>query len=261
EEWVRRTLEGAVRTTSTLFTLPGTHRKNPYFIPKHEVSAALHSLHPGDTLVLCGPPGVGKTQHVVQHAQEERQQYCMVLWASAESLQGLRQGLAALADLVLPIPEISGSPEAKLIALRKWLTAIPSWLLILDNADTGEAAREIERFVPAAHNGYVLVTSQFTDWTPAFRMEHLEVWTVDQSSEFLARRLERCAANKVDLSRLGCELGGLPLALEHAAAYIAETGVSVGEYLEVLSRDRRSVFGRRYPGMTDYRASVAVTWQ
>jgi hypothetical protein len=185
----------------------------------------------------------------------------MVLWASAESVQGLRQALAALADLVLPIAESNSSPESKLIALREWLAAVPSWLLILDNADMVDAVREIERFVPAAHHGYVLVTSQFTDWTPAFRMEHLEVWTEDQSSEFLAQRLTRCASDKVNLARLGRELGGLPLALEHAAAYIAETGVSVGDYLEVLSRDRRSVFGRRYPGMTDYRASVAVTWQ
>src|ERR1044072_6690350 len=77
EEWVRSTLEGATRSR-TLFTLPGTHRKNPYFTPKTEVIGPLRSLRGGDTFVLCGPPGVGKTQHVVQHAQEERQQYSMV---------------------------------------------------------------------------------------------------------------------------------------------------------------------------------------
>ncbi|MFH1011690.1 MAG: hypothetical protein V1784_10715, partial [bacterium] len=261
QQGVQYALEGATRLTRPLFTLPGTHRKNPYFTSKHEVAAALRSLRAGDTLVLCGPPGVGKTQHAVQHAQEERQQYSTVLWASAESVQGLNQSLAALADLVLPIAETSCSTEAKIVALREWLATEPSWLLILDNADMIDAAREIERFIPPAHHGYVLVTSQIADWTPAFRMERVDVWTVAQSSEFLTQRLTRCAADKVNLARLGSKLGGLPLALEHAAAYIAETGISASEYLDLLSRERRSVLGRSYPGMTDYRASLADTWQ
>ena len=107
----------------------------------------------------------------------------------------------------------------------------------------------------------MFVTSQFTDWTPAFRMERVEVWTVTQSLEFLAQRLTRCAADKVNLARLGSELGGLPLSAEHAAAYIVETGIPAGEYLKLLNRDRRSVLGHRYPGMTDYRVSIAATWQ
>jgi hypothetical protein len=245
----------------TLFTLPGTHRKNPYFTPKHEVVAALSSLRAGDTLVLYGPPGVGKTQHAVQHAQEKRHQYSMVLWASADSAQSLHQALAALADLVLPIAETSCSTEAKVVALREWLGTDPGWLLILDNADSDDIAREIERFIPAAHHGYVLVTSRIADWTPAFRIERVDVWTVVQSSEFLTQRLARCAADKDNLAQLGSELGGLPLALEHAAAYIAATGISAGEYLKLLSRDRRSILGHKSRGMTDYRASLAATWQ
>lgn len=252
---------GATRSTRTLFTLPSTHRKNPYFTPKHEVTAALRSLRAGDTLVLCGPPGVGKTQHAVQHAQDERRQYSMVLWASADSAQSFHQALAALADIVLPIAEMHSSTEEKVVALREWLGTEPNWLLILDNADLVDAVREIERFIPSAHHGYVLITSRFADWTPAFRLEHVDVWTIDQSTEFFTQRLARCKADKVNLARLGGELGGLPLALEHAAAYIAETSISVVEYLELLSRDRRSVFGRRYAGMTDYRAGIAATWQ
>jgi hypothetical protein len=251
----------AQASIGVLFTLPGTHRKNPYFTPKPEVTAALRSFRPGDILVLNGPPGVGKTQHVVQHAQEKREQYTMVLWSSAESVQGLHQALAALADLVLPVDETGNSLEAKLMALREWLSMEPNWLLILDNADTVDAAREIERFIPSAHHGYVLVTSQFTDWTPGFRVERVEVWTEGQSSEFLAQRLPRCAPDKVNLARLGSELGYLPLALEHASAYILETGIPVEEYLDLLRQNRQTVLDRRYPGMTNYRASVTATWQ
>lgn len=260
EEWVQNSLRSATHLARGLFTLPGTHRKNPYFTPKREVDVALRSLSPGDTLVLCGPPGVGKTQHAVQHAQEKRHQYTMVLWVSADSVQSLHQALTALAELILPIPETLFSAKARVVALREWLAAEPGWLLIFDNADSVEIAREIERFIPSAHHGYVIVTSQIAAWTSAFRMVGVDVWTEAQSLEFLKQRLTRCAADEVNLALLGRELGGLPLALEHAAAYIAETGVSVGEYLRLLSRDRNSLLRRWYPGMTDYRASVAATW-
>ena len=260
EAWVQLALENAMGSACSLFTLPGTHRKNPYFIPKKEVAAALHSLRIGDALVLSGPPGIGKTQHAVQHAHETRPQYSSVLWVSAESIPSLHRALAVLADRLL-ITEIDNSIQDKLVAFRQWLAAKPAWLLILDNADLPEVAREIEKYIPAAHNGYVLITSQVTDWTPAFQMVRINVWTETESLAFLTRRLPQCEAVAPALSRLASELGGLPLAIEHAAAYITETCISANDYLELLNRDRRSVFGHKFPGMTDYRASIAATWQ
>lgn len=248
------------RTTRSFFTLPGTHRKNPYFIPKEEVNAALVSLLAGDTLVLCGPPGVGKTQHVVQHAHQNRSQYSIVLWASADSVPSLYQALTVLADLIFPT-KMSNLLEAKVMALREWLERESNWLLILDNADSAEVVREIERFIPSAHQGYVLITSQIADWTSAFRREHLEVWTMEQASEFLTQRLPWCATKQDTFTQLSRELGGLPLALEHAAAYITETKTPPAEYLDILSRDQKRIFRRKYPGMTDYRASIMATWQ
>jgi tetratricopeptide (TPR) repeat protein len=260
EAWVQLVLETAMGSDYSLFTLPGTHRKNPYFIPKKEVTAAISSFRAGDALVLSGPPGIGKTQHAVQHAHETRSRYGSVLWVQAESIPSLHRALATLADQLL-ITETDNSIQDKLVAFRQWLAAKPAWLLILDNADLPEVAREIEKYIPAAHNGYVLITSQVTDWTPAFRMERIDVWTETESLVFLTRRLPQFETAIPALAQLASGLGGLPLAIEHAAAYITETSISVNAYLDFLNRDRRSVFGRRYPGMTDYRASIAATWQ
>jgi hypothetical protein len=245
------TLAGA---NLSFFALPGTHRKNPYFTPKEEVTAALESLSAGDNLVLCGPPGVGKTQHVVQYAHQNRSQYSTVLWASADSVPGLYQALTVLADLIFPA-------KMSYMALREWLERNSDWLFILDNADSVEVVQEIERFIPSVHQGIVLITSQITDWTSAFRREHLEVWTNKQAIEFLTQRLPWCATEQDTFAQLSRELGGLPLALEHAAAYITETKTPPAEYLEILSRDQKRIFRRKYTGMTDYRASIAATWQ
>lgn len=245
----------------SVFTLPGTHRKNPYFTPKEEVNAALSSLLAGDNLVLCGPPGVGKTQHAVQFAHQNHSQYSMVLWASADSVPGFYQALTTLADLIFPAGNINYLIEDKVKALREWLETKPDWLLILDNADSVEVVREIERFIPPAHQGIVLITSQITDWTAAFHREHLDVWTNKQATEFLTQRLPWCATEQDTFARLSRELGGLPLALEHAAAYITETKTLPAEYLDILSRDQKRIFRRKYPGMTDYQASIAATWE
>jgi hypothetical protein len=260
EKWVHSTIERALRSDCLLFTLPGTHRKNPYFIPKKEVVAALHSFREGDTIVLSGPPGIGKTQYALQYAHETRSRHGSVLWVSAESIPSLHLALAALADQLL-ITEVGDSIQEKVAAFRHWLVTKTTWFLIFDNADLPEVAREIEQFIPAAHNGYVLITSQITGWTPAFRLERIDVWTEAESLVFLTRRLSQCETAALALSRLACELGGLPLAIEHAAAYITETCISANDYLDLLNRDRRSVFERKYPGMTDYRASISATWQ
>lgn len=244
-----------------LFLLPSTHRKNPFFISKPEVAIALDSLQPGDTLVLCGPPGVGKTQHAVQYAHEKIDLYKTVLWASAESEQSLNQSLVSLAESILPATEIYDSNNVKVSALLRWLSIEKEWLLILDNADLANVAREIEKVIPAVHHGHIIVTSQFTDWTPAFKKERIDVWTEEQSSEFLKKRLSRCADDNANLIQLSKELGGLPLALEQAAAYIDETSSSVSKYIELLNQNRRQILKRKHLGMTAYRASVAVTWQ
>lgn len=246
----------------SVFALPGTHRPNPHFTPLPEVDAALDALRPGDVLVLYGLGGVGKTQHAVQYAHEQRNRYRQILWASAESEQILRDALAALAEL----PEFALSVETgfasveKIRALRRWFENTEDWLLILDNADSPEAARAVERLLPPAHSGYVIITARVAEWTPAFRLQRTDAWADAQSVTFLSKRLAERSPAPGDLARLAQALGGLPLALEHAAAYICETHVAVDEYLHLLAKDRKTLLARHYPGMTDYRASVVTTW-
>jgi hypothetical protein len=75
------------------------------------------------------------------------------LFASASSAVDLRTHLAGFCDpLVLDLPE-QGRPEeaARLAAVFCWLGQNPGWLLILDNADTSEAAAEVEKMLPRLH--------------------------------------------------------------------------------------------------------------
>jgi len=118
-------------------------------------------------------------------------------------------------------------------AVRKHLERNPGWLLIFDNAT------EPEHAVPRA-GGQVIFTSRYTAWGKHAVPLRVDVWRPEEAEQFLLKRvgakgeaLERGAA-----AQLGEELGYLPLALEHAAAYCEQSSLTLADYL-LLFRERR----------------------
>ncbi len=253
---------GHDRLRKPAFLLPNTHRSNPFFLRSPEVARGLDAFKPGDVLVLHGLGGAGKTQQAVQFAHERQESYGNVLFASATSVNALYESLATLADSqqTAVIVETNAPTRVKVRSLFDWLASEPTtWLLVLDNADSTDVAREIEQLLPPAHVGHVIITSRLTKWTPAFRTQAVNVWTNTEAAAFLMQRMTIDRTTD-ELEALGTALGGLPLALEQAAAYINQTRVSVRDYLRLLKTHNTSLLARHEPGLTDYPASVATTW-
>ena len=73
----------------------------------------------------------------------------------------------------------------------------------------------------------------------------------------LSGALENDRALAEQVSR---ELGGLPLALDQARAYIQETQCSLAEYLERFKARRSELLSYRSASNFDYPHSVATTW-
>jgi hypothetical protein len=92
---------------------------------------------------IYGLSGVGKTRLAVEYAWRHAGDYTALLFAGASSASDLRTNLANFCGApVLNLPE-RGRSEEKLAAVFHWLSQNPGWLLILDNADTQEAATEV----------------------------------------------------------------------------------------------------------------------
>ena len=116
---------------------------------------------------------------------------------------------------------------------RRWPPTRGEWLLIFDNApDQGP----VRAFVPPAGNGRVLITSQSAVWPPGQAVE-VPVLDTEVAAVFLVNRTGDPDSQAA--AALAEELGGLPLALEQAAAYIQATGTTLAGYL-ALFRDRRA---------------------
>ena len=86
-------------------------------------------------------------------------------------------------------------------------------------------------------NGHILITSRHPTW-PLFASVHLPPLSRTASTALLLSRTEQEDRGAADA--LAGELDDLPLALEQAAAYVRQSKVSLGEYLE-LFRARRAV--------------------
>jgi len=119
------------------------------------------------------------------------------------------------------------------------LAAFPAgWLLVFDNAPR---QGPLQRFLPPAGRGRVLITSQSAAWQPGQAVE-VPVPGTEVAARLLVNQTgdpdEQAA---VDLAE---ELGGLPLALEQAAAYIQATGITLAGYLGLFGDRRADLLAR-----------------
>jgi tetratricopeptide (TPR) repeat protein len=204
--------------------------------------------------VITGTGGVGKSQLAVEYAWAHRADYDAVWWVSAETTTSLHGDYAALATQV----GLGQHPDqdAMVAAVRGWLEDSPRWLVIFDNADDPTALIPL---LPRAGDGHVLVTSQQEDdLDRRADLVPLDVLSDEEATQFL---LTRTGQSDLEAARqLADVLGCLPLALEQAGAFIAQTKIiTVARYLELFSQNSLKLLDRgRQQG--SYRHTVDTTW-
>ena len=103
------------------------------------------------------------------------------------------------------------------------------WLLVFDNA--GDPA-DIGRWLPGGA-GHVLITSREHRWAEIAAPVEVDVLARAESVTILRDRV--AGLGEADAGRLATGLGDLPLAIAQAAGFMAETGMTAGEYLGLLA--------------------------
>jgi hypothetical protein len=119
----------------------------------------------------------------------------------------------------------------------RWLSGNPGWLLlILDNADTAEAAVEVEKALPKLQGGDVIITSRLADWSTAVQTAELDVLAEEDAGAFLLERTEerrkKTNADTDNASVLARELGGLAQDLALALEQVGALALSGSQGLE-----------------------------
>jgi tetratricopeptide (TPR) repeat protein len=236
------------------------HLRNPNFTGREELLKQLHEAlisgkHAALTQALHGLGGVGKTQTAVEYAYRHAKEYDLVWWIRSETSEKLAADYALLAERLNLKEKAERDQKVIVQAVSNALTYRTGWLLTFDNA-TGPG--DIRDYLPPGGGGHVLVTSR----NPAFgEVAHpLKVKAMEpgEAVEFLLKRTSQ--GDKKAAADLAKELGYLPLALEHAAAYIEEKGSTFSTYFKVFEGHRKEILsGAKRP--PSYDSTVATTWE
>jgi hypothetical protein len=205
-------------------------------------------------VALCGLGGTGKTSLAVEFAYRHLAEVGVAWQLAAEDATVLAAGFGELAaQLGAQGMADARDPVAAVHAVLA-MFATP-WLLIFDNAEDLAA---VATFLPPAGSGRVLITSQNPNWSHDQAL-HVPLLGAEVAAGLLVSRTND--PDRQSARDLAGELGGLPLALEQAAAYVqaAQGTLTLAEYLVLFRQRRPEVLGRGEP--TGYDKTVATTWR
>ncbi len=200
----------------------------------------------------------------IEYAYRYREEYTAILWTSAATRELLIASFVTLAGLLNLAEKDAPDQMLTVEAVKGWFANHSGWLLILDNADDLVMASE---FLPVGQTGHILLTTRaqaagsIANSIPVENMNkeegiHLLLkrarvllpdTSVDQEAQSQARAI-------VDV------LGGLPLAIDQAGAYIEESGCSLAQYLAFYRTRRKELLRRRSGLPTEHPEPVATTW-
>ncbi|MER5352376.1 tetratricopeptide repeat protein [Kitasatospora sp. NPDC002551] len=201
-----------------------------------DVLARLEAAPAGDRLlVLCGMGGCGKTALALELAARRAEAGCRVWWVEARNGPALEAALRAVARRAgAGSEELERGDTADVLWSRLARLDTP-WLLVVDNADDpalldgpGALNAGTGWIRPAPGSGTVLVTTRESSpatWGPLARLHPLQPLTgahLDDAARVLRDHAPDTAGTGAEAQTLAARLGGLPLALYLAGAYLTE---------------------------------------
>lgn len=221
----------------------------------------------GRMRVISGLGGIGKTQTALEFAYRYTDEYDAVLWVRASSRETLNADFASLAKtLQLPDKEKLNQFQA-IEAVKNWLLNHDRWLLIFDNVD---AMAMVFKILPRRYSGAILLTTRFQDADPHIKSLEMEKMSQSEGVTFLLRRTSH-HENENDQKNLSMSerdalatiwemMGGLPLALDQAGAYIKTVRCSFQEYVALYRQHRQDFLIERGGHIPEHPEAVATTW-
>ncbi|MFJ2829258.1 NB-ARC domain-containing protein [Streptomyces sp. NPDC087263] len=208
----------------------------------------VHAVH--------GLGGIGKSTLAARWAADQAAVYNPVWWITAESPSELQAGLAAFGRALQPALIDVLTDEALRERALQWLSSHDGWLLVLDNVSDPS---DIGSLLARAPGGRFLITTRLgaATWRGVTKTLDLDVLELGEAVQLFQRIYDGPADGVEDLCG---EVGCLPLALDQAAAYCREAGVTPRRYLDLLALHPAQMFAATAEA-GDAQRTVARVWE
>lgn len=266
-----------------IFKVP--YERNPYYIDsRNSVESLYHLLHTDNRGIWCqsisGLGGIGKTQLVLEYSYRYQDEYSAVLWVNATTQAQLRNDLASLGN-ILHAPEAKKREPRQHFLINEvilWLQTFSSWLLIIDNVEEDLDTHDpndiqIAQFLALPNIGHILLTTRSQSIARQSQNILLETMEPEEGAQLLLQSSTSASKpmliktsrgdRREDAIRLSTLLGGLPLALEQARAYIEATQCGFTGYIQLYEECRKQLLQELIDHSRlekEYKESVATTW-
>ncbi|MBL7501698.1 tetratricopeptide repeat protein [Frankia sp. CNm7] len=228
--------------------------RNLFFTGRDQALADLHARLAGDAepvvtvSALAGMGGVGKTQLAAEYAHRHASAYRLVWWINAETANQAATGLGTLAD-TLGLPP--GDPAQRRAMLWAALAGRDDWLLVYDNITDPDTLAAV---LPPRVSGRVLVTSR----ARLPRLPTVDIGIFDRAESVALLHYHLSELSTADADRVASALTDLPLAVDQAGAYLAETPLGVDAYLRLLADQPQLALADATPDHAGLAATVTA---
>ena len=224
---------------------------------------------------ICGLGGVGKTSLAVEFLWQNDKEYPGgIFWISGENNNHFQRSVGEMAR---QIGTFENDFDKSLSRTLDWLRKRDDlWCLVVDNLDELEMSTEMRKLLTGhwkyMARGHIIITtrrevSEIGEETGIDEQccIDLKCLTEEEGIQFLRLRTGKDQGEEKDLRQLVGELGGLPLALDQAGAYIRWVKQSIKEYMKKYEKQRLQLLEKRkaqqfVENTPPERLAVHTTW-
>lgn len=214
-------------------------------------------------VAMHGAGGIGKTRAAVEFVRAHGSSYTLRLFLDAQSPDSLRASLADTATKLRLTDDPKASTEDLVLLALRLLRAVPSALVVADNADTPEALEAVRTLCHQPGGVRWLITTRLTDLGDEFAPQRVDVLSEAEAIKLLQQRARKKHHNPggdVVARAVAIELGCLPLALQQAAAYVARHRLAWPQYSTLLATNPAEALSHDAVEMKDLPESILRTY-
>ncbi len=213
-------------------------------------------------VAMHGAGGIGKTRAAVEFVRMHGSSYTLRLFLDTQSPEALRASLVEVSRNLELHNDPQASADALVLLALRLLRAVPSALVVADNADTPSALAAVRPLCHEPGGVRWLITTRLSELGEEFATQRVDLLTEADAVQLLQQRGSRNGPPGTDAEAraIALELGCLPLALQQAAAYVAHNRLTWTAYIKLLADNPAQALSHDAVEMKDVPESILRTY-